>query len=87
VAIRAVLFDLGNTLVSYYTSTQFPSVLHQCLNECRATLGWPDDPERDRELFQRALLLNKQRSDCAVRPLDPAWRHCLAFVMYTDSRP
>ena len=30
VATRAILFDLGNTLVGYYTSTEFPLVLRRC---------------------------------------------------------
>ena len=33
VATRAILFDLGNTLVGYYTSTEFPLVLRRCLRE------------------------------------------------------
>ena len=69
-AIRAVLFDLGNTLVSYYTSSEFPLVLRRCLGECATALGWPEDPARDADLFERALVLNRERSDYAVRPLE-----------------
>jgi putative hydrolase of the HAD superfamily len=68
-AIRAILFDLGNTLVGYYTSSEFPVVLRQCLRECTRALGQTEDPARDEELFQRALLLNREQSDYGVRPL------------------
>src|SRR6476646_3457255 len=68
-AIRAILFDLGNTLVGYYTSSEFPVVLRQCLRECTRALGHTEDTARDEELFQRALLLNREQSDYGVRPL------------------
>ena len=68
-ATRAILFDLGNTLVGYYTSTEFPLVLRRCLRECARALGQSEDPARDEDLFERALLLNREQSDCAVRPL------------------
>ena len=68
-ATRAILFDLGNTLVGYYTSTEFPLVLRRCLRECARALGQSEDPARDEDLFERALLLNREQSDYAVRPL------------------
>jgi putative hydrolase of the HAD superfamily len=69
VATRAILFDLGNTLVGYYTSSEFPLVLRQCLRECARARGHTADPDRDEDLFERALLLNREQSDYAVRPL------------------
>jgi putative hydrolase of the HAD superfamily len=66
---RAVLFDLGNTLVGYYTSDEFPGVLQRCLRECAETQGLPEDSARERETYNRALLLNREPSDYAVRPL------------------
>jgi len=69
VAIRAILFDLGNTLVGYYTSSEFPLVLRRCLRECAAVLGQTEDPGRDEDLFERARVLNREQSDYAVRPL------------------
>jgi len=69
VAIRAILFDLGNTLVRYYASSEFPLVLRRCLRECARALGQTEDPVRDEDLFERALLLNREQSDYAVRPL------------------
>jgi putative hydrolase of the HAD superfamily len=67
--IRAILFDLGNTLVGYYTSREFPGVLRRCLQECTVRLGWSEDLARDEAVFERALLLNRERPDFAVRPL------------------
>jgi putative hydrolase of the HAD superfamily len=69
VAIRAILFDLGNTLVGYYTSSEFPLVLRRCLRECASALGRRENPARDEDLFERALLLNREQADYAVRPL------------------
>src|SRR5262245_51421157 len=67
--VRAVLFDLGNTLVRYYGSSEFPEVLRRCLQECVTTLGLQLDSIRDGQLFERALLLNREQPDLAVRPL------------------
>lgn len=68
--VRAVLFDLGNTLVAYYVTADFPDVLRQCLQACTAVLGWSQDSERDRAMFIRAMGLNAERPNCAVHPLD-----------------
>ena len=68
-AILAVLFDLGNTLVDYYASNEFPVVLRRCLRECSLMLGRAHDSTLDSELLERALLLNQERPDYAVRPL------------------
>ena len=66
---RAVLFDLGNTLVRYYAPHEFPTVLRECLTECGAALAWPRNPDRDQHLLERALAFNHERSDFAVRLL------------------
>ena len=66
---RAILFDLGNTLVGYYTSAEFPGILQRCLRECAAAQGLPEDSARERDTYSRALLLNKEQPDCAVHPL------------------
>lgn len=68
-ATRAILFDLGNTLVGYYRSAEFPLVLRRCLRECARALGQSEDAARDEDLFERALLLNREQSNYAVRPL------------------
>ena len=67
--IKAVLFDLGNTLVGYYESAEFPDVLRRCLRKCSQAQGWPRDVHREEGLFERALQLNVERPDFAVRPL------------------
>jgi putative hydrolase of the HAD superfamily len=69
VPIKAVLFDLGNTLVGYYESAEFPSILRRCLRRCSEAQGWTGDAEREEALFERALQLNQERPDLAVRPL------------------
>jgi FMN phosphatase YigB (HAD superfamily) len=74
VPIRAVLFDLGNTLVSYYTSAEFPSVLQRCLRQCWEAQGWSGDASREQALFERALQLNQERPDFVVRPLSERLR-------------
>jgi putative hydrolase of the HAD superfamily len=71
---RAVLFDLGNTLVTYYGSREFPSVLRRCLIECIAALGWSPDLRRDEWLFDRAMRLNQERPDMAVHLLEDRLR-------------
>lgn len=72
---RAILFDLGNTLVGYYTSTESPLVRRRCLRVCARALGQSQDPARDEDLFERALVLNREQSDYAVRPLAAAFRN------------
>jgi putative hydrolase of the HAD superfamily len=66
--MRAVLFDLGNTLVSYYAVEDFAPVLRNCVRGCIQALGhrWRGD---DEEIFQRAVSLNTERPDCSVWPL------------------
>jgi FMN phosphatase YigB (HAD superfamily) len=66
---RAVLFDLGNTLVSYYRAEEFPKILRRCLAACLAELKRESNAERDEELFKHALALNLEAPDHAVRPL------------------
>jgi len=75
VTTRAVLFDLGNTLVGYYSSAEFPDVLHRCLRACAEALGLPEDSARERETYNRGLLLNQEQSDYAVRPLTQRLEH------------
>ena len=69
VPIKAVLFDLGNTLVGYFHSAEFPSVLRRCLRECSQAQGLSGNAGREETLFERALQLNTERPDFAVRPL------------------
>ena len=62
---RAVLFDLGNTLVHYYSGTAFRPILRQCLMQTAALAG----TAVTESLFEQALLLNREDPTFAVRPL------------------
>ena len=65
--MRAVLFDLGNTLVRYYSRNEFPSILRERL---RSAADAAQYMEADFEsLFQKALELNHE-ADFAVRLLE-----------------
>ena len=66
--MRAVLFDLGNTLVSYYAAKDFPPILRRCLRACRNVLLHGPGADEE-ELFQSALALNAERTDYTVWPL------------------
>jgi putative hydrolase of the HAD superfamily len=68
-AVRAALFDLGNTLVGYYRSEEFPSILRHCLRSTIAALGLPLAEVDAEQLFAHAMRLNREREDHAVRPL------------------
>jgi putative hydrolase of the HAD superfamily len=68
-AVRAVLFDLGNTLVAYYRSAEFPAILRECLRGASAAAGLRLSAAEEEALFPRAMELNKEREDFAVRPL------------------
>jgi len=35
---KAVIFDLGNTLISYYSRQEFPSILREAIENCREEL-------------------------------------------------
>jgi FMN phosphatase YigB (HAD superfamily) len=61
VATQAVLFDLGNTLVGYYTSADFPNVLRRCLRECAivSNTPWGSPAGAWREELSRHGLLEK----------------------------
>jgi HAD superfamily hydrolase (TIGR01509 family) len=74
---RAALFDLGNTLVHYYRRGEFAEVLRHCLDGAvRAAEVAPRDASAD-DLFERALELNREASDFAVRPLPDRLRELL----------
>ncbi len=69
--IRAALFDLGNTLVSYCQPGGFMPVLRRSLESCLLTLGRsPLSREAHTALLHQALELNQERADLAVWPLE-----------------
>lgn len=73
--IRAVLFDLADTLVSYYQPQDFMPILRRSLEACLQVLGQaPPSGEARTDLIHRALELNQERADLAVWPLDERLR-------------
>jgi putative hydrolase of the HAD superfamily len=82
VPIRAVLFDLGNTLVSYYQPAQFMPILRRSLDACLLTLGHtPLNREAQTELVHQALELNQERADLSVWPLEERLRVLFSHYM------
>ena len=53
--IRAVVFDLGNTLITYYTREQFPLILERCIRGCGGLLESGGVPTPDRETISRRV--------------------------------
>jgi putative hydrolase of the HAD superfamily len=81
--VEAVLFDLGNTLVSYYRSADFPPVLRRCVAAAAEALpGHPTAAQLD-AAFARALACNVERADGRVWPL--AERLIRVFELEADT--
>jgi len=73
--IRAVLFDLGDTLVSYYQPSDFMPILRRSLDACLQVLGMgPLHGEARTDLIHQALELYQERADLAVWPLEERLR-------------
>lgn len=68
--VKAVLFDLGNTLVSYYGRDEFPGVLAECIGRCRRLLLDRGLSFRDDGLWGRVEEQNRESPDDRVRPLE-----------------
>ena len=69
--IRALLFDLGDTLVGYYRRHEFPSILNACLGQTEAYLrkrNLPVPPAQ--EIERRAQSENFEARNLRVRPLE-----------------
>ena len=68
---RAILFDLGNTLVRYFTRAEWPPILERSIADVQALLD-----ERGllsvstEEIGRRVAEENREAQDCRVRPLD-----------------
>jgi putative hydrolase of the HAD superfamily len=66
--LRAVLFDLGNTLVRYFRRDSFPQILRECLRCAAAAINdRTADPD---SLFEKALASGREAGDFAVRRLE-----------------
>lgn len=74
---RAILFDLGNTLVDYYRPPEFPAILRECLGNLVRSVGLSDGVV-DRDLLPRAVELGRERDDLRVVPLWARLRSLLA---------
>jgi putative hydrolase of the HAD superfamily len=70
--VEAVLFDLGNTLVSYYKSTDFAPILERCVTAGAAVLDAARPGRAPVDVAAacvRALECNVERPDWRVWPL------------------
>lgn len=68
--MKAILFDLGNTLASYYTRDEFPPILRQSILEVRSELQQLGLLRLDSEsMWQAVQEENYESSDYRVRPL------------------
>ena len=65
---RAVLFDLGNTLVRYYCRDEFPRILRECLRSAAEVVQYKTGDFEG--LFRKALELNHEADNFAVRLLE-----------------
>ena len=84
--IRAVLFDLGNTLVSYYQPSDFMPILRRSLDAClRCWARAPLSGEAQTDLMHQALELNQERADLAVWPLEERLRVLFSHYASLDT--
>jgi len=69
-SVRAVLFDLGNTLVEYYRASDFAPILRESMDSVCDFLAERKSVVADRDgAFQHALELNTEDPGYRVRPL------------------
>jgi putative hydrolase of the HAD superfamily len=84
--INVVLFDLGNTLVRYFTKAEFPTVLDEAISgladHLRREGGLQMDPTA---LRQRVAAENHEAADNRVRPL--AQRLARIFELKSEAEP
>jgi len=73
--VKAILFDLGNTLAEYYTRAEFPGILREAVSEAESYLDRhgvaAPTPE---ELWQRVQAENHEARNHRVRPLEARLR-------------
>lgn len=80
---RAVLFDLGNTLIRYYRRDEFLPILRECL-KCVAAAVHDKATDVD-SLFKKALELNHEAEDFAVRRLEDRILNLFPTCPMTDA--
>jgi putative hydrolase of the HAD superfamily len=68
--VKAVLFDLGNTLVSYYSREEFPGVLAECIGSCRRHLLDRGVGFIEGGLWGRVREQDRESQDYRVNPLE-----------------
>lgn len=69
-AIKAVIFDLGNTLVAYYKPQDFFQVLEKSVLGLCDYLSANDHVFQPREIFGIAKAFNYERDDLTIFPLE-----------------
>jgi putative hydrolase of the HAD superfamily len=68
---KALLFDLGGTLVEYYTRAEFPSILKEAIGEVEGYLRHLDLlRERPEGFWQKVWEEDHEADDYRVRPLE-----------------
>jgi FMN phosphatase YigB (HAD superfamily) len=75
--IKAIAFDLGNTLVHYYEREEFPAVLSDAIRNIYAVIPQIAETPLDRAL-SLALSENIEQPDARVRPLRDRLQRILA---------
>jgi len=68
---KTILFDLGGTLVQYYSRSEFPAILDQGINGVKDYLylnGLLQVSHED--IWRQVLMENYEYEDCRVRPLE-----------------
>jgi putative hydrolase of the HAD superfamily len=69
--VKAVLFDMGNTLVAYWPRREFPEVLARAVGEVQAYLQQQDRLHIPEDVVrQRVQAEQGESADCRVRPLE-----------------
>lgn len=81
-SIRAIAFDLGNTLVEYYQREAFPSVLSESVRSAHAVLSGytPVSVEQSQAI---ALSENTEQPDGKVRPLQERFDRIFGWSPHT----
>ena len=83
---RAILFDLGNTLVSYYRKEEFSPILAQSLNNVLDALRKESVETISPDLaWERGIAENREAQDYRVTPLTERLARIFALEQADDS--